>query len=65
METIQETSALIAADKVKGTDVYNANGENLGKISDLMIDKRSGRLCDHGLRRLSRIPFFALVDLDL
>jgi sporulation protein YlmC with PRC-barrel domain len=44
MEAIQETNALIAADKVKGTEVYNANGENLGEIYDLMIDKRSGHI---------------------
>ena len=44
METIQETSTLIAAEKVKGTRVYNADDENLGEIYDLMIDKRSGHV---------------------
>jgi PRC-barrel domain len=42
MDAVQETSSLIAADKVQGTSVYNGAGENLGSIHDLMIDKRSG-----------------------
>ena len=44
MDAIQETSSLIAADKVQGTWVYNAAGENLGSIHDLMIDKKSGNV---------------------
>jgi sporulation protein YlmC with PRC-barrel domain len=36
-------ATLIAADKVKGADVYNLEGEKLGKIEDTMIDKVSGR----------------------
>ena len=38
----RETVSLIAASKVKGTNVYNADGESLGSIYDVMIDKRSG-----------------------
>jgi sporulation protein YlmC with PRC-barrel domain len=34
---------LIAASKVNGTTVYNAAGEKLGSVYDVMIDKRSGR----------------------
>jgi len=34
---------LIAAEKVKGTDVYNRAGEKLGSVEDIMIDKVSGR----------------------
>jgi sporulation protein YlmC with PRC-barrel domain len=34
---------LIAASKVNGTTVYNAAGEKLGSVYDLMIDKRSGK----------------------
>ncbi len=34
---------LISADKVEGTDVYNARGEKLGTVEDIMIDKVSGR----------------------
>ncbi len=36
-------ATLIAADKVKGADVYNLEGDKLGKIEDTMIDKISGR----------------------
>jgi hypothetical protein len=43
-EHIRETSDLISADKVTGTDVYNSAGDNLGSIHDLMIDKRGGRV---------------------
>lgn len=34
----------ISSDKVEGTAVYNANGDKLGSIDDLMIDKRSGQV---------------------
>src|SRR5664279_4331448 len=37
------TGTLIAAEKVHGTNVYNADGEKLGSIDDIMIDKVSGR----------------------
>jgi sporulation protein YlmC with PRC-barrel domain len=33
---------VISSDKVEGTAVYNADGDKLGSIDDLMIDKRSG-----------------------
>ena len=43
-ETTSITSGtLIAADKVKGTNVYNLAGEKLGSVDDIMIDKVSGR----------------------
>lgn len=32
----------ISSDKVQGTKVYNADGDKLGSIDDLVIDKRSG-----------------------
>src|ERR1700683_1310158 len=35
---------LIAADKVKGTNVYNLAGDQLGSVEDIMIDKVSGRV---------------------
>jgi hypothetical protein len=44
MDTVQETSALIAANKVEGTDVFNTGGDRVGSIHDLMIDKRSGQV---------------------
>ena len=39
-----ETYSCIAADKVEGTAVYDANGDKLGSIHNVMIDKRSGRV---------------------
>ena len=36
------SGTLIAADKVKGSNVYNPGGEKLGNIDDIMIDKASG-----------------------
>jgi len=43
-EHIHETAELIAAEKVRGTSVYNSAGDDLGTIHDLMIDKRGGRV---------------------
>lgn len=39
-----ETQSLIAASKVNGTSVYNRQGESLGSIYDVMINKRSGHV---------------------
>jgi hypothetical protein len=39
-----ETSSLISAGKVTGTDVYNTAGDALGEIHDVMLDKRSGKI---------------------
>jgi sporulation protein YlmC with PRC-barrel domain len=39
-----ETASLIAASKVNGTSVYDASGESIGSIYDVMLDKRSGRV---------------------
>ena len=44
MEHKDETTSLISSDKVAGTDVYNTDGESLGEIHDVMIDKQSGRI---------------------
>lgn len=38
-----ETSQLIASNKVEGTAVYDMDGERLGTISNFMVDKRSGK----------------------
>jgi sporulation protein YlmC with PRC-barrel domain len=38
------SGSLIAAEKVNGVNVYNPQGEKLGEIDDLMIDKISGRV---------------------
>jgi hypothetical protein len=42
MEITQETGNLISSDKVQGTRVYNAAGEELGSIDHLMINKAAG-----------------------
>jgi hypothetical protein len=39
-----ETSNLISADKVTGTTVYNRQGEKLGSVYDVMLNKRSGEV---------------------
>jgi len=44
MQADRETHSLIAADKVEGTDVYNAEGEHLGHVHDVMLDKVSGQV---------------------
>lgn len=38
----REQGGVIAASKVKGTDVYNTSGDHLGSISDVVIEKVSG-----------------------
>ena len=35
-------SHVISSDKVEGSAVYNGNGDKLGSIDDLMIDRQSG-----------------------
>jgi hypothetical protein len=40
----KETYDLIASDKVEGTTVRRPNGDNIGQIERLMIEKRSGRV---------------------
>jgi len=44
MENQDETASVISASKVTGTEVYNTNGDHLGAINDVMIDKRSGKI---------------------
>ena len=43
-DTTDTTGRLIAASQVNGTAVYNTNGDRLGTIDDVMIDKMSGRV---------------------
>lgn len=40
----RETGSLIAAEKVRGTDIYNRRGDNLGEVESVMIDKLSGKV---------------------
>ncbi|HEX2012372.1 MAG TPA: PRC-barrel domain-containing protein [Roseateles sp.] len=39
---MSSSNPVISSDKVEGTAVYNAQGEKLGSIDNLVIDKRSG-----------------------
>jgi len=39
-----ETSNLISSEKVRGTEVYGRNGEHLGEVEHLMVDKHSGKV---------------------
>ena len=38
------SSSVISSERVEGTSVYNAAGDKLGTIDDLMIDKVSGQV---------------------
>ncbi len=40
----RETHTLIASDKVEGTPVRRPNGDTIGTIERVMIDKRSGKV---------------------
>src|SRR5262249_8618395 len=40
----RETYSLIAASKVKGTDIYNLKDDHLGDVDEIMIDKLSGKV---------------------
>lgn len=40
----RETHELIGSDKVEGTSVRRPNGDNIGEIERIMIDKRSGKV---------------------
>ncbi len=40
----RETYSLIASDKVEGTAVYRSNGEKVGRIERVMIDKINGKV---------------------
>jgi sporulation protein YlmC with PRC-barrel domain len=41
---IDETSELIASNKVEGTEVYNRQGEHLGEVHNFMVNKRTGQV---------------------
>lgn len=42
--SVRETSALIASDKVEGTSVYGADGQHIGSIERVILEKRGGRV---------------------
>ncbi len=37
--------ALVASDRIEGTPIYSRNGEMVGTIERLMLDKISGTVC--------------------
>lgn len=41
---VRETHDLIASDKVEGTKVYSSNGDHIGEIERLVLEKRGGRV---------------------
>ena len=51
-----ETHRLISSAKVHGTECYNRNGDHLGTVDHMMIDKyhRAGRVRRDVVRRVSR-----------
>jgi sporulation protein YlmC with PRC-barrel domain len=42
--TERPSDALISADRVEGTEVYNGAGDHLGEVEDVIIDKQSGKV---------------------
>jgi len=40
----EETATLIASDKAEGTTVYGSDGDKIGSIDNVMIEKRSGQV---------------------
>ena len=40
----RETASLIGSDKVEGTPVYRSNGDRVGQIERVMIDKLNGKV---------------------
>jgi PRC-barrel domain len=40
----RETPSLISSDKVEGTAVYRSNGDKVGTVERVMIDKISGKV---------------------
>lgn len=43
-ETVTENSSLISSDNVNGTRVYSLDGEHVGDIDHLMIDRQTGNV---------------------
>ncbi|MCO6419773.1 PRC-barrel domain-containing protein [Siccirubricoccus sp. KC 17139] len=41
---IEESATLIAAEKVSGTPVFDLEGNSLGHVETVMLDKRAGRV---------------------
>lgn len=41
---VKETHDLIASDKVEGTKVYDLNGDHVGSIERILVEKRGGKV---------------------
>jgi hypothetical protein len=41
---VKDTATLIASDKVEGTAVYGADGDRIGSIQRVLLEKRGGRV---------------------
>jgi hypothetical protein len=39
-----DTGTLLSAGTIRGTPVYNTDGEALGSVNDLMVDSETGRI---------------------
>ena len=39
-----ELGSLISADKVQGTNLYSRDGDDLGEVESIMIDKPTGKV---------------------
>ena len=44
MGSARKLSTLIAAGKVQGAPIYDAAGDNLGSIDDVVIDRKTGNV---------------------
>ena len=63
---VKDTASLIASDKVDGTAVYGADGERIGSIKRIILEKRGGRVAyavlsfggflGHWRRTITRCP---------
>lgn len=42
--SVRETTRLISSDKVEGTAVRRSNGDKIGTIEHVMLDKHTGRI---------------------
>ena len=44
LDSIRDNDRLIASDRVEGTTVYDSDGEKIGTVRKMMIEKRSGEV---------------------
>lgn len=44
MTTTNTVTSVVSSDRVLGTNVYNPNGDKLGSVEGLQIDKQSGKV---------------------